>query len=331
MKIGIALIGATGTVGQKVIKMLEGHPLFEIRELVASEKNTGKKYADVVPWRETGDIPPTIATQTLIEYQQVTMPYAISSIPADEALVIEKALAQKGTHVVSNASAYRMHAEIPLLIPEINAPHLELIKTQQTAGKIITNPNCSTVFLALGLHPLRQLGTIEHVSVVTLQAISGAGYPGVPSLDILGNCIPNIGGEEPKIENEVRKILGEKNTPANFKVTVHVNRIPVVDGHTICMHVFFKNNIDVATVEKHFMGLAEQHPELYVYHRDPFRPRPRQDITPFDQRTHIGRIKQGGEPNVIGLVAMGHNLVRGAAGAAILNLELLHQYLENKK
>lgn len=327
MKINIAILGATGTVGQKAIKMLENHPLFQVSELVASDKNNGRKFADVCHWREEGEIPERLKNSKLLDYREVTAPYAISSLPAEIALEAEPYLTKKGIHVVSNASAFRRDPLVPLLIPEINSTHLSLLTKQQTAGKLITNPNCSTVFLALGLAPLLSLGEIEQVSVVTLQALSGAGYPGVPSMDILGNIVPNIGGEEEKIEWEINKILGTAEKLNQLAVTAHVNRVPVIHGHTVVMHVTYRNSVSVETVQEMFEKLSLERPELYRFYTESFRPQPLKDITSYDQRAHIGRIKQGANDRTIGLLSMGHNLVRGAAGAAILNLELLHQYL----
>ena len=330
MKIKLAILGATGTVGQKAIKMLENHPLFEVSELVASDKNIGKDFGEVCNWREEGEIPTRLCQTKLIDYRQVTAPYAISSLPSEIALEAEPYLAEKGIHVVSNASTFRRDPVVPLLIPEINGDHLELIKKQKTKGKLITNPNCSTVFLALGLAPLLSFGPIEQVSVVTLQALSGAGYPGVPSLDILGNIVPNIGGEEEKIEWEINRILGQVEKRNGLLVTAHVNRVPVLNGHTVVMHVTFKNPVKVEDVEKKLKLLASEQPQLYAYYSGEFRPQPLKDISAYDQRAHLGRLKQGANDRTIGLLSMGHNLVRGAAGAAILNLELLHRTLTQR-
>lgn len=323
-KIEIALLGATGTVGQKVLKMLESHPFITVKELVASERSAGKEYEQACEWREAGEIPANIKGMKLLNYTEVTCKYAISSLPADIAKVAEMHLATNGTHVVSNASSYRRDPVVPLIIPEINGDHIELTKKQETEGKIITNPNCSTVFLALGLKPLLELGNIKNISVVTLQALSGAGYPGVPSMDVIGNTVPNIGGEEEKIEWEANKILGTK-----LNITAHVNRVPVSHGHTVCIHAFYENDVDVEKVIEKFKSLEDKMPELYKLHTNEFRPQPLKDVTNFDQRAHIGRIKQGGDKSIVGLISLGHNLVRGAAGAAILNLEHLVKYEAN--
>ncbi len=325
--IPVAVLGATGTVGQKIIAMIEQHPLFHVAEVAASHRSEGKKYLEACTWREPLPFPEKMASLTLKELSEVTSPFALSALPADSAKEIEPLLASKGIHVISNASAFRMQNNVPLIIPEINASHIELVKAQSTPGKIITNPNCSTVFLALGLAPLMKLGKINHVSVTTLQALSGAGYPGVPSFDLIGNVIPNIGGEEEKIEQEANKILGEIDSPAVFDLTVHVNRVPVVHGHSISMHVFFENEVKASSVREAFEVAQRELPGAYKLHFDDFSPQPARDLTHDDQRAHIGRIKQGGNSKVVGLVSMGHNLVRGAAGAAIKNLELAQQTL----
>jgi aspartate-semialdehyde dehydrogenase len=327
MKVKVAVLGATGTVGQKMIRMLENHPTFEIAELAASERSAGKVYGEITKWREQDDLPERIAAMTLKNLDEVTSPYAISSLPASVAREVEPALAGKGVNVVSNASALRMVKNVPLVIPEINAAHLSLLSEQGTSGKIVTNPNCSTVFLALGLAPLIDIAPIEHVNVVTLQALSGAGYPGVSSNDVIGNIIPFIGNEEDKIETEAKRILGAPHQHQDFSITCHVHRVPVLHGHTVATHVHFKTPVTPEEVEMAYAKWNKKNPGLFKVHTQDDRPQPLRDITNYDQRCHIGRIKQGGTPNIVGFVSQGHNLVRGAAGAALLNLELLHNFL----
>ncbi|MFZ4713345.1 MAG: aspartate-semialdehyde dehydrogenase [Bacteriovoracaceae bacterium] len=320
-KFNVAILGATGTVGQKAISMLANHPFLQISEIAASSGNAGKRFGDVVNWRDESDLPQNIADMILKNPKEVTAPYAISALPSESAAQIEPYLAEKGIHIFSNASTYRMDEKTPLLIPEINPDHINLIQTQKTKGKIVTNPNCSTVMLACALKPLMSLGKLTHVSVVTLQAASGAGYPGVPSLDLIGNTIPFIGSEEDKVETESLKILGLleagtiKNAP--FDITCHVNRVPVADGHSVIIHAFYEKEVKAESVTKAFM----ENNQLYKVHSEDNRPQPKRDLTAYDMRIHIGRIKQGATPNVVGLLSLGHNLVRGAAGAAIINLE----------
>ncbi|MCJ8344390.1 aspartate-semialdehyde dehydrogenase [bacterium] len=327
MKIPIALLGATGTVGQKFISLIHNHPKFELKYLVASQRNTGKKYQEAVSWRDESKLPDHIANMVLCDLEDIQCDYAISCLPADIANDWEPKLANLGIHVISNASSFRDHQDVPLVIPEINAQHFELVKQQNTPGKIITNPNCATVFLALALFPLIALSKIEHLDVVTLQAISGAGYPGVSAYDLLGNTIPNIGGEEDKIEKEALKIFGDQL--ASTTIHSHVNRVPVLQGHSIILHVLFEDAVEIKQVEAKFKDFEKQYPGLYKIHSDSFHPQPLRDLHPQDQRTHIGRLKQGGTDNRIGLVSMGHNLVRGAAGAALLNLESFDQFLKS--
>lgn len=328
-KIKVAILGATGTVGQKLIKMLETHPKFEVAELVASERSTGELYGEIVHWREFGEVPEAVKKLKIISYKEVTAPYALSSIPGELASEIEGGLAAKGVHIISNTSAHRMFPDIPLVIPEINKSHFVLTNKQKTKGKIITNPNCSTVFLALGLNPLHKNFTIEDVSVFTLQAISGAGYPGVASLDILGNTIPNIGGEEKKIEQEILKILGAAEVHANFPVFANVNRVPVDHGHSITMHVRVKEKTSLEALRELFQAETKKFPGAYKYYTEDFKPQPKFSLTWDDNKTHIGRIRLSPCGHKISVISMGHNLVRGAAGAAILNLEAFHEFLNS--
>ncbi|MBT3982193.1 MAG: aspartate-semialdehyde dehydrogenase [Bacteriovoracaceae bacterium] len=324
----VAILAATGTVGQKLIAMVERHPDFYVGEIAASPKNAGKIYRDACTWREKSSLPENVGKMVLKNCLDVESPFVLSALPGDMAGEVEPALAEKGIHVISNASAMRMEANVPLMIPEINGDHISLVDSQSTKGKIITNPNCATVFLSMGLAPLMSLGKITHVSVVTLQAISGAGYPGIPSMDIMGNIIPFIGGEEDKINQEALKILGSAGKDADFSITTHVHRVPVIHGHTVAMHVSFDQDVKVDDALSVLNNWEERFPKAFKIYTEEDRPQPAKDLTEFDQFAHIGRIKQGGRKNIIGLISMGHNLVRGAAGAAIANLELAVQKLK---
>jgi len=333
MKIPVAILGSTGAVGQKFISLLESHPLFEVAEVCASLKNIGKTYGKAVDWREKKKLSPSIAQLKIKDHKNLSSPIILSSLPSEIAIDWEPFLAEKGHHIVSNASALRMSTDVPLIIPEINSHDISFIKNQSTKGKIITNPNCATVFFALGLHPLLKMGDISNVSVFTLQALSGAGYPGVASWDILSNIIPNIGGEEEKLETEVHKIFKNCLGYNDFDVTANVSRVPVVHGHTIILHARFKDEIKVSEVDKRFLELSQEMPQLYKYYTDLYSPQPLKHLDDNDYRAHIGRVKQGGDKKTISITSMGHNLVRGAAGAALLNLELLAKEtlnLENK-
>ena len=333
-KIPVALLGATGPVGQKVITLLQNHPRFELKEVAASEGSVGQIYGERVQWKNEIELPRDIAAMKIKALMEVESHYVISALPADIALVVEPALAERGHVVCSNASAFRMDPTVPLLIPEVNLDHLSLLSKQSWGGKILTNPNCSTVFLAGALAPLRVLGEFDHVSVVTMQALSGAGYPGVPSFDLLGNVIPHIGGEEEKISAETKKILGSASVAANFGVTVHVHRVPVVHGHTVAAHVRFKNAVSVDDVLKIFKSVEAKAPNFIKVHTAQDRPQPLRDLNPHDMRIHVGRIKAGdpgtGIANTIGFISLGHNLVRGAAGAAIAILDAYHESLGGK-
>jgi len=321
IKSPVAILGATGPVGQKAITLLENHPLFEVKEVAASEGSVGLRYGDRVQWKNEFPLPETVSNLQIKPLQDIQSKWVISALPADIALSIEPLLASRGHIVCSNASAFRMDPRVPLLIPEVNAAHLSLLSKQPWSGKIITNPNCSTVFVAGALSLLRQLAEIDHVHVVTMQALSGAGYPGVPSFDLLGNVIPHIGGEEEKIRLETKKILGTAETPLSMGVTVHVHRVPVMHGHTAAIHVRFKKSITSQAVLSIFKEAEIKNPNFIKVHLNEDRPQPQRDLHPHDMRIHIGRIKQGDAPDVIGFISLGHNLVRGAAGAAIAILE----------
>lgn len=316
-KIPVAILGATGLVGQKAIALLEGHEQLFVQELVASEERSGRLYGEEVVWKEPRGLSERVAKIPLKRIGELESKYVISALPADVAKEVEPNLVSRGCFVSSNASAYRMAKDVPILIPEINLAHMELLKRQKGPGRLVTNSNCTTAFIALALKPLTELGVIEHVSVMTMQAISGAGSYGVDSLDILGNIIPYIKGEEEKILQEVRKILGDVDRPADFDMTIHVHRVPVLHGHTAVLHVRFRESVDLQQV-------LLAYPEgLYHLHRAIDRPQPAKDVGPYDHSVHIGRIKVGTDPRHLGLIAMGNNLVRGAAGASLQNLEAL--------
>jgi aspartate-semialdehyde dehydrogenase len=320
-KLPVAILGATGPVGQKAITLLENHPLFEVAELAASEGSVGQIYGERVQWKNEIPLPEHIAKLKIISLLDVQSKYVISALPADIATTVEPALAERGHIVCSNASAFRMDPRIPLLIPEVNRAHTSLLANQPWKGRLLTNPNCSTVFLAGPLGVLRALGEFDHVHVVTMQALSGAGYPGVPSFDLLGNVIPHIGGEEDKIRLETKKILGTPTDSMKMGVTVHVHRVPVMHGHTVAAHVRFKKPVSADAALKLFQEVEAAQPNFLKVHIAQDRPQPLRDLHPHDMRIHVGRIKQGDAADVVGFVSLGHNLVRGAAGAAIAILE----------
>ncbi len=339
-RIPVAILGATGTVGQKFIRLLADHPWFEIVQLAASAERIGKRYGDEVRWREITPMPAQVADIRLTACEPGHgAKLAFSALDASIARDVEPAFARAGVIVVSNASAFRMDPDVPLLIPEVNAAHIGLIPRQRRergwSGAIIVNPNCSTAALVTAIAPLHHAFMLRVAAVATLQAASGAGYPGVPSLDLLGNVIPYIGGEEEKIEAETAKILGRLHAdeihPAAINITAMVHRVPVVDGHMVSASLGFERipTIDEAiAVLEEFRGDATvaalpSSPVLPIeVERRPDRPQSRLDLDRGNGMTvTVGRVRRC-PLHHLRLVALGHNLVRGAAGAAIQNAEL---------
>jgi aspartate-semialdehyde dehydrogenase len=338
MEVGI--LGATGVVGQQFVARLARHPWFRVTWLGASERSEGKPYADAAPWRLALPMPQEAAALAVQSCTPGRGPKLVfSALDSGVATDIERAFAQAGHVVVSNARNFRMDPLVPLLIPEVNADHLAVLADQRRghgwSGAIVTNPNCAAVVLAMSLAPLR-LFEIRKVIVSTMQAVSGAGYPGVPSLDILGNVIPHIGGgEEDKVETETLKILGADGGRAPYEavVSAHTNRVPVIDGHTMTVNVELgtKPPIDeVVAALRAFSGRPQElalpsapRPPIVVM-SDPFRPQPRLDAGLGDgMAVSVGRVRACPVFSCK-YVALGHNTVRGAAGAAILNAELMH-------
>jgi aspartate-semialdehyde dehydrogenase len=340
-RIEVGILGGTGMVGQHFVKFLQGHPLFHLTWLGASDRSAGKKYKDAMTWHLGGETPEYVADITVDECKPGNAPRLLfSATDASVATEIERSFAEAGHVVVSNSRNHRMERDVPLLVPEINPDHLKLVPLQQQArgwkGQIVTNPNCSTVVLTMGLAPLKPFG-IRKVIVTTMQAISGAGYPGVPSMDIVGNVIPFIGGEEEKMEQETQKILGEFRgdhvEPLAAAVSAHCNRVPVVDGHTVTVSVELDANPTHAELRAAFdsytsvpqernLPSAPKRPVIYMDHNN--RPQPRKDVErERGMAAFVGRLRK--DP-VLGwkFVALGHNTVRGAAGAAVLNAELMH-------
>jgi aspartate-semialdehyde dehydrogenase len=322
MSNSVAILGATGVVGQKAIALLSRNPRFNILELVASDQRVGQAFGEVCDWREPlAPMPEAVAAMKLSSPQSLRAEFIVSCLPSDVAAELEPMLAAQGKVVCSNASTFRMDPKVPLLVPEINADHLALLDKQASSGKIITNPNCSAVGITLALAPLMKLAEIEQVSIVTLQSVSGAGYPGVPSLDILGNTIPHIAGEADKITEETKRILGTAEAPASFAVATHVHRVPVLFGHTVTLHLTFKEKVQPNQAIEAYQSWNKKHPGLFVLHDKDGRPQTTKDLSHDDMRVHLGHLRQGDRPNMLGLVSLTHNLVRGAAGAVIANME----------
>jgi aspartate-semialdehyde dehydrogenase len=328
-------------VGQHFIKFLQGHPWFDLTWLGASDRSAGKKYRDAMKWHLTGETPETVADLTVQDSKPGNAPRLLfSAMDASVATEIERAFAEAGHVVVSNSKNHRMERDVPLLVPEINPDHLKLVPGQQRArgwkGQIVTNPNCSTVVLTMALAPLKQFG-ITKVIATTMQAISGAGWPGVPSMDINANVIPFIGGEEEKMQQETQKIMGEFRgdhiEPLAARVSAHCNRVPVVDGHTVTVSVELSakpSAEDIRRAIDSFRSLpqerdlpsAPKRPVQYMEQHD--RPQPRKDAErDRGMAAFIGRLRPCPALDWK-LVALGHNTVRGAAGAAVLNAELMY-------
>ncbi len=341
-KIEVGVLGATGMVGQQFICQLQDHPLFELTWLGASERSAGKAYPNAARWVQDRDIPDSIASQTVQLATPSNSPpqLVFSAMDASVAGEIEQAFAKAGHVIVSNSKNHRMLADVPLLVPEVNADHLGLIPAQRRnhgwSGAIITNPNCSTIALTMGLAPLLPFG-IKRILAATLQAISGAGYPGLPSVDIVANVIPHIGGEEEKMQTETAKILGSFVDGGiellDAPMSAHCNRVQVIDGHTVCVSVDLEAKPSIDELKEAFTSFrgVPQQKNLHTAPRQPVhlmsepdRPQPRRDaMRENGMAVSVGRVR---ECPILGykFVVLGHNTIRGAAGAAVLNAELLH-------
>jgi aspartate-semialdehyde dehydrogenase len=345
----VGILGATGMVGQRFIQLLADHPWFNITWLAASDRSAGKSYAEACAWKLDTPLPGHIAQMVLQpntpEMSSTELPRIIfAALDAEIARELEPRFAAFGCAVISNSSAFRMAADVPLVIPEVNADHLDVLESQPTrrgtGGYIVTNPNCSAIGLVLPLKPLEERFGIEKLFVTTMQAISGAGYPGVASLDILGNVVPYIKNEEEKLEEEVAKLLGTSTTngfqPSAITVSAQCNRVAVIDGHTECVSIKLRTP---ATREQILEAWAEFQPlhgrglnGLHLpsaplfpveYAPEPTRPQPRLDLLRGNgMTTTVGRLR----PCPIfdwKFTLLSHNTIRGAAGAAILNAEIL--------
>jgi len=340
-RIEVGILGATGMVGQHFIRFLQDHPWFDLKWLGASDRSAGKKYKDAMVWHSAGVVPDAVKDLTVEECKPGNAPRLLfSAMDAGVATDIERAFASAGHVVVSNSRNHRMEKDVPLLVPEVNPEHLQLAATQQSTrgwkGKIVTNPNCSTIGLVMALGPLKQFG-ITKVIVTTMQAVSGAGYPGVASMDILGNVVPYIGGEEEKMEQETQKILGDfaddHIAPLAAKVSAHCNRVAVIDGHTETVSVEFSSKpaeADLRWALESFRGMP-QHKDLpsapaqpIIYMHEPNRPQPRKDAErERGMAAFVGRLRSCPVLDYK-FVVLSHNTIRGAAGAAVLNAELMH-------
>ena len=342
-KIRVGILGATGAVGQRFAQLLADHPWFEITALAASERSVGKRYAEAVHWILNTPIPERLRNEILLETTPAHLrdrcQIVFSALPASRAREVEPLFAAAGIPVFSNASAFRMEPDVPLVIPEVNPEHLSLINVQRQQrgwpGFIVTNPNCSTIHLVCALKPLHEAFRVEQVMVTTLQAVSGAGYPGVASLDILDNLIPYIPREEEKIESEPLKLLGTvvDGVVHNARITISaaVHRVPVIDGHTEAVAVKLGmpatlEDVKAALAEfrglPQYLNLPSAPDPAIIVREEPDRPQPRLDRDAGGgMATTIGRLRL--DPILdYKFVLLGHNTIRGAAGASILNAEL---------
>src|SRR5579884_28891 len=329
--IEVGILGATGMVGQHFLRFLEGHPWFDLKWLGASDRSAGKRYGEAMTWHLAGGTPETVRDLKVEECKPGNAPRLLfSAMDASVATEIERAFAEAGHVVVSNSKNHRMDADVPLLVPEVNADHLRLIPAQQRArgwkGQIVTNPNCSTVGLTMGLGPLRQFG-ITKVIVTTMQAISGAGYPGVASMDITGNVVPFISGEEEKMEQETQKILcefrGDRIEPLPARVSAHCNRVAVIDGHTETVSVEFASkpaDADLRRAFAEFRGVPQERAlpsapaRPVIYMDETNRPQPRKDVErERGMAAFIGRLRPCKVLDYK-FVVLSHNTIRGAAG-----------------
>jgi aspartate-semialdehyde dehydrogenase len=340
-KIPVGILGATGVVGQRFIQLLENHPWFEVAWLAASDRSEGREYSDAARWRLKTPIPASVAKMRVSPATPDGAPKVIfAALDASIAAEMEPRFADAGHAVITNSSALRMAKDVPLVIPEVNPDHIKLIECQpwrkKSGGFVVTNSNCSAMGLVLALAPLQANFGLEVVMAVTMQAVSGAGYPGVASLDILGNVIPYIAKEEEKMEEETQKLLGKLNgagvIPAPFKMSAQCNRVAVEDGHTESVSVKFSRKASsnqIIDAWTNFRGIAQEKqlpsaPEVPVrYMESNDRPQPRFDVE-FGRgmTTTVGRLRPC---NVLDwkFTLLSHNTIRGAAGAALLNAELL--------
>ncbi len=336
-KISVALLGATGSVGQKFIQLLDNHPWFELNELAASEKSAGKKYSEAANWFLTSPIPAEVKDKVIKECRSnLESKIVFSALDSSVAGEIESEFAEKGYYLISNARNHRYDSDVPLVIPEVNHEHLKMITKQKNKGFIVTNPNCSTIGMVLALKPIHDKYRIKEINVSTLQAVSGAGYPGLSSIDMIDNVMPYISGEEEKMIKEPLKILGNIENDLfineDIKISAQCNRVPVIDGHLECVQVKLENKpskTELIDTLKNFKSLpqelnlpfAPRNPIVYFEEDKYPQPKLHRDIE-RGMTVSVGRVR---ECNLFDykFVILSHNTVRGAAGGTILIAELL--------
>jgi aspartate-semialdehyde dehydrogenase len=342
MKIRVAVLGATGTVGQRFLQLLDGHPWFEVAALTGSERSAGKSYADAARWVLDTPMPAAVAAMPILaEDAPLDTPLIFSALPSKTAGAIEARLAAAGHIVCTNASDHRMASDVPLLIPEVNPEHLDLIAVQRKqrgwSGAIVANPNCTATGPTMALRPLLNHFGVTRLLLVSMQALSGAGYPGVPSYDAIDNVIPYVGGEEPKVESEPQKMLGTLLDgvilPAPFTISAHCNRVPVLEGHLACLSVAFERRAtldELVAALRDFraapqeLNLPSAPAQPIIVRDEPDRPQTRRDRdSGAGMSTVVGRVR----PCPIlefKFVCLSHNTIRGAAGGSLLNAELMY-------
>lgn len=340
----VGILGATGAVGQRIIHMLRNHPWYDVTSLHAGA-SAGKVYGDAVNWLLPDGVPKKVKDLTIKTTTPETtdVDFVFSALPSDVAINVESDFAKFGIPVVSNASAYRMYDDVPLVVPEVNPNHIKLVDTQKKKrgwdGFIATDPNCSTINFVLALKPIFDLYKLKKIYVTTMQAISGAGYPGLSSLDILENVIPYISDEEKKMETEPQKIFGTlengKLSNAKLNLAASCNRVPVIDGHLEAIYLEAKETIDLEEVKAAISGFTSRAQELKLPTSPDFplilrdeqnRPQTRLDRLAGSvpgMAVSIGRVRHGIDSKSLRLVCLGHNTIRGAAGGAINLAELL--------
>jgi aspartate-semialdehyde dehydrogenase len=350
-KIPVSVLAATGSVGQRFISLLDNHPWFEVVEITASDKSVGKPYEEVCHWLLSESMPEYVKKMELLPTEAASLKnskIAFSALPAEIAVEVEPTIAKKGIYVSSNASSYRKDPLVPILVPEVNPDHMMILEDQQKSygwsGGIFTNPNCTTVGFVVPLATIDRKFGVKKAFAFSMQAVSGAGYPGVASMDILDNVVPYIGGEEEKLEYEPTKIMGcfkdHKIENHPIVISAHTNRVPVIDAHTICLSFSTNEKTDVdgiinALESYEFPDLCKDLPSIpskgIVYHREPNRPQPRLDRSTYGgMATHVGRVR----PDHIldfRMVSVSHNTIRGAAGGSIVNGECLAAWKFGKR
>ncbi len=339
--IRVAVLGATGMVGQRFVQLLQGHPWFEIAALTGSERTAGRSYGEACRWVLDGEMPAALRDMAVLGSEdELDTPLVFSALPTNAAAAVEERLAAAGHIVCSNASCHRMEPDVPLLIPEVNPEHLDLLETQRRrrgwSGAIVTNPNCTAIPATMVFRPLLDAFGIQKAMLVSMQALSGAGYPGVASYDAVDNVVPYIGGEESKVESEPQKMLGtlqgEQIVPASFTISAQCNRVPILEGHIECVSVALgrpATTDEVVDALRSFRALPQElnlptaPPRPIIVRDEADRPQPRRDRDAGNgMATVVGRVR----PCPIldyKLVCLAHNTIRGAAGASILNAELM--------